>query len=163
MYFVYFICFVIVQRLLELIVAKRNEKWLRKQGALEYGQKHYPFIVLLHILFIISMIIEYCFKGGEFNEIFMILFLILILLKIWVIYSLGKYWNTKILRIPHSSFVKKGPYKIFKHPNYFIVICEIIVIPFVFNLYITAITFTVLNAIMLMIRIKQEERVWAII
>ncbi|AMR31480.1 hypothetical protein A0256_08600 [Mucilaginibacter sp. PAMC 26640] len=161
MYFIIFILFVIFQRLLELAVAKRNEAWARSQGAIEYGQSHYPFIVALHTFFIISMIAEYWFKPGDFSMILLIIFLLLISFKIWAISSLGKYWNTKILRIPNSAFVKKGPYKLFKHPNYFIVICEIIVIPMVFNLYITAIVFTLLNAAMLMVRINEEERVWA--
>ena len=161
MYFILFICFVIFQRLFELVVARRNEKWARSQGAVEYGQKHYPYIVLLHTLFIISMIVEYFYKGGNFNYILMLVFLLLIALKIWVISSLGKYWNTKILRIPNSVFVKNGPYKLFKHPNYFIVICEIIVIPMVFKLHITAIVFTILNALMLTVRIREEEKVWS--
>jgi methyltransferase len=162
MYFTLFICFVIFQRLLELVIAKRNEIWARSRGAVEYGQGHYPYIVLLHTMFVISMIGEYWCKGGGFNAILMLVFLSLIILKIWVISSLGKYWNTKILRIPGSAFVKTGPYKIVKHPNYFIVICEIIVIPMVFDLYITAIVFTVLNAVMLIIRIREEEKVWGI-
>jgi methyltransferase len=87
-------------------------------------------------------------------------FFVLEICKAWVISSLGKYWNTKILRVPGSVFVKKGPYKLFKHPNYFIVICEIIVIPMVFNLYLTAIIFTILNTIMLTVRIREEEKVW---
>ena len=160
MYFILFILFVIFQRLLELVVARRNETWARSQGAVEYGQSHYPFIVALHTLFIISMIAEYWIKPGDFSMILLIIFLLLISFKIWTISSLGKYWNTKILRIPNSLFVKKGPYKLFKHPNYFIVICEIIVIPMVFNLYITAIVFTLLNAAMLTVRIREEERVW---
>lgn len=161
MYFILFIIFVIAQRLLELVVAKRNEAWARSQGAEEFGKAHYPFIVALHTLFIISMIAEYyCLRNGEFNIAMLVIFLILISLKIWTIGSLGKYWNTKILRIPNSIFVKKGPYKLFKHPNYFIVICEIVVIPLVFNLYATAIIFTVLNAVMLTVRIREEERVW---
>jgi methyltransferase len=92
------------------------------------------------------MIAEYFYLGGEFSIIMMVIFLLLISLKIWTIGSLGKYWNTKILRIPNSIFIKKGPYKLFKHPNYFIVICEIIVIPLVFHLYATAIVFSLLNA-----------------
>jgi methyltransferase len=160
MYFILFISFVIFQRLLELVVAKRNEAWARSQGAVEYGKAHYPFIVALHTLFIISMIAEYFYLGGEFSLLMLIIFLLLISLKIWTIGSLGKYWNTKILRIPNSVFIKKGPYKLFKHPNYFIVICEIIVIPLVFHLYATAIVFSVLNAIMLTVRIREEERVW---
>jgi methyltransferase len=159
--FILFICFVVFQRLLELVVAKRNEKWARGQGALEYGQSHYPYIVLLHTCFIISMIAENWVKGGFFNLIWMLTFLVLIIIKIWTISSLGKYWNTKILRIPGSSPVNKGPYKFLKHPNYIIVVCEIIAIPMVFNLYLTAIMFTVLNAIMLSVRIREEEKIWA--
>lgn len=162
MSFIIFISFVIFQRLLELALAKRNEKWARSKGAVEYGQKHYPFIVALHTLFIISMIAEYFYRGGSFNNIIFLIFIFMILLKVWVIASLGKYWNTKILKIPGSAFIKKGPYKLFRHPNYFIVICEIIIIPMVFNLYITAIIFTFLNAAMLTVRIREEEKVWAI-
>ncbi|OOQ58685.1 isoprenylcysteine carboxyl methyltransferase family protein [Mucilaginibacter pedocola] len=160
MYFILFIAFVIAQRLLELVIAKRNEAWARQQGAAEFGEAHYPFIVALHTLFIISMIAEYFALGGEFSFAMLIVFLLLISLKIWTIGSLGKYWNTKILRIPNSAFIKKGPYKWFKHPNYFIVICEIVVIPLVFHLYATAIVFSLLNAVMLVVRIREEERVW---
>ena len=153
--------FVIIQRLLELVVARRNENWARSKGAVEYGQDHYPYIVLLHSLFLGAIFAEFWIKGGTFNIIFLLIFLVLISLKIWVISSLGKYWNTKILRIPNSIFIKNGPYKLFKHPNYFIVVCEIISIPMVFGLHVTAIVFTVLNAIMLTIRIREEEKVWA--
>ena len=158
--FILYIGFIVFQRLFELVVARRNEGWARSRGAVEYGQSHYPFIVALHTLFIVSMIAEFYWRGGNFNPVIFILFLALIAAKIWVISSLGKYWNTKILRIPGSEFVRKGPYKLFKHPNYFIVICEIMVIPMVFNLYYTAVIFTVLNAMMLYVRIKEEEKVW---
>ena len=163
MYFILFICFVISQRLIELIIAKKNEKWVRSHGAVEYGQNHYPFIILLHTMFIISMVIEYFWRSGIFTSILLWVFFVLEILKVWIISSLGKYWNIKILRVPRSPFVKKGPYKLFKHPNYFIVICEIIIIPMVFNLYLTAIIFTILNAIMLAVRIREEEKVWAAI
>lgn len=73
-------------------------------------------LVLLHTLFIISMIAEYAYKGSNFNCIILLVFLLLIMLKVWVISSLGKYWNTKILRIPNSAFIKKRPYYI-KRPK----------------------------------------------
>jgi len=162
MYFIPFIIFVITQRLSELYIARRNEKWLRSQGAIEYGKNHYPYIVALHTLFIISMIGEYIFRPGlSMDYIFLLLFILLLAFKFWALSSLGKYWNTKIFRVPGSGPVKKGPYKLFKHPNYFIVICEIIVIPMVFHLYYTAVIFTVLNAIMLTVRIRVENKVWA--
>jgi len=161
MWFAIFIFILILQRLLELIVARRNEKWLLKNGALEYGQKHYPFIVLLHVLFIASLIIEYVTKQTtSLNVVCLTIYFVLVVLKLWTISSLGKYWNTKIYRIPGMSPVNKGPYKFFKHPNYIIVIGEIAVIPLIFNLYFTAILFTALNAIMLSVRISDENKIW---
>jgi methyltransferase len=162
MYFIIFILFVITQRLSELYIARGNEKWLRSQGAVEYGKEHYLFIVALHTLFIISIIVEYILRGNaQIDFVFLILFALLLLFKFWALSSLGKYWNTKIFRVPGAGPVKKGPYKLFKHPNYFIVVCEIAIIPMVFHLYYTAIIFTVLNAIMLTVRIKVENKVWA--
>jgi len=161
MEFLLFISFFACQRISELLVAKRNEKWLRTQGAIEYGQKHYPYIVALHSLFIAAMIVEYIFRTDtQFDRSFFAIYLLLIVLKIWVIVSLGKYWNTKILRIPGMAPRRSGLYKYFRHPNYMIVVCEFIVVPFVFHLFYTAFIFTILNALLLNIRIREEDRVW---
>jgi methyltransferase len=160
--FVLFISFFIAQRISELLVAKKNEKWLRAQGAIEYGKSHYSFIVLLHILFISSLITEYVLRAeAHLDILFLILFFLLLSSKIWVITSLGKYWNTKIFRIPGAVPIKKGPYKLLKHPNYIIVVLEFIVVPLVFHLYFTAVVFSFLNTLMLWVRIREEEKVWA--
>jgi len=162
MYFAIFISIIILQRLSELYISRQNEKWLLANGAIEYGQSHYPFIVAMHTLFLISIIVEYIFTpDAQIDYVFLILFVLVLAFKFWALSSLGKYWNTKIYRIPGVYPVKKGPYKIFKHPNYGEVICEIAIIPLVFHLYYTAIIFTVLNAIMLSVRINVENKVWA--
>jgi len=155
---------IIVQRITELFIAKKNEKWLRSQGAVEYGQSHYKYIVILHTLFIVSLIAEYNSKSryldlNIINYLFLVFFIILQTGRVWVISSLGKYWNTKILRIPGRELISKGPYKYFKHPNYIIVVCEIFTIPMIFNLYYTALIFSMLNAVILYIRIKEENKV----
>lgn len=157
---------VILQRLIELRIAKRNEVWLREQGAIEYGNSHYKFIVILHTCFFLSMITEYYLRGRHteinlLNYSFFVIFLFLQAGRIWVLLSLGKYWNTKILRIPGRELVTKGIYRYFKHPNYIIVVSELFVIPMMFNLYYTAVIFTVLNAIMLTVRIKEENKALA--
>lgn len=162
MYFILFISFLILQRLSELWIARRNEKWLLSQGAVQYGQSHYPFMIVLHTLFILSLIVEYLAKGGtQVSWVFLILFLAILVFKYWTLSSLGKYWNTKIYRIPGVYPLKRGPYKFLKHPNYMEVACEIAFIPLIFHLYYTAIIFTVLNGIMLTIRIQVENKVWA--
>jgi methyltransferase len=160
--FVTIISIVIFQRVIELIISNRNERWLLSRGAVEYGNEHYKLIVILHTSFFISMIVEYIIRERyiEFsliNYILLIFFVLLQLVRIWVLSSLGKYWNTKILRVPGSELISKGPYRFFKHPNYLIVAAEIFVLPMIFNLYFTAIVFTVLNAVMLRVRIRVEN------
>ncbi|RYD87741.1 MAG: hypothetical protein EOP54_28330 [Sphingobacteriales bacterium] len=115
----------------------------------------------MHTLFIISLIAEYFLRGGPpINFLFLGIFIVLLLFKFWVISSLGKYWNTRIYRVPNFQPVNTGPFKWLKHPNYMEVVCEIAVIPLVFHLYYTAIIFTVLNAAMLYVRIGVENKVW---
>ena len=160
MVFILFISFVILLRIGELLLSKSNEKWLLQNGAVEYGQKHYPFIVALHVFFIISVIFEYSRQSDPTYNIFLIAFYsVLLAFKAWIILSLGKFWNTKIYHIPNRTLITKGLYNYIKHPNYLVVIIEIAVIPLIFNLYYTAITFSVLNAIMLFVRIKEENKV----
>ena len=127
---------------------------------MEYGKKHYPFIVALHSLFFVSLIIEYATqKIPSYSLPILVFYFIVLAVKVWVISSLGKFWNTKIFRIQRISSIKKGAYKYVKHPNYLIVIFEIALIPLAFHLYYTAIIFSVLNAVILTIRIKAENQV----
>jgi methyltransferase len=159
MLFILFISFVILLRIGELVLSKSNEKWLLRNGAVEYGQKHYPFIVALHALFIISVVCEYYSQTNPtYSLSFIIFYVVLIVFKTWVILSLGKFWNTRIYHIQNFPLIKKGPYNYLKHPNYLIVVAEIAVIPLIFHLYYTAITFTLLNSVMLFIRIKEENK-----
>jgi methyltransferase len=158
--FILFISFIILLRIGELMLSRRNQIWLLQQGAIEYGQKHYPYIIALHTLFIASLIIEYSTKQtASFSLFFFVIYLLFLSLKVWVITSLGKFWNTKIYHISGFPLIKNGIYKYVKHPNYLIVIAEIAIIPLVFHLYYTAIAFTVLNAIALSVRIKEENKV----
>lgn len=162
MLFYILILFVIIQRITELSVSKRNEKWLLSQGAVEYGKEHYKFIVIMHAMFFVSMIAEYNIKSVHndlniINYLFLVFFIILQIARVSVIRTLGKYWNTRIYRISGSELVRTGLYKYFKHPNYIIVSLEILTFPLIFNLYYTAIIFTVWNAIILAVRIKAEN------
>lgn len=160
MVFIGFIAFVILLRIGELMLSKRNEKWLLENGAVEHGKKHYPLIVTLHSLFILAVILEYLFRSpNSFSLPLIIFYLLLIAFKAWIVLSLGKFWNTKIYRIPNFALVEKGPYAFIKHPNYLVVIAEIAIIPLAFHLYYTAILFSFLNALMLTVRIRVENSV----
>ncbi|WP_144529221.1 isoprenylcysteine carboxyl methyltransferase family protein [Peribacillus simplex] len=161
MIFAIFIILIAIQRMFELYIAKQNEKQLKAAGAVEYGESHYSWMVLMHLSFFIVLIIEVVVLERDVSglwPIWLTLFLIAQSGRIWVIRSLGKHWNTKIIVVPDADVVIKGPYKYFKHPNYIIVATEIIVISLLFNAYYTAVIFSLLNVWMMKVRIPLEEK-----
>ncbi|WP_339254679.1 isoprenylcysteine carboxyl methyltransferase family protein [Sporosarcina sp. FSL W8-0480] len=155
------ISIVILQRLIELLVARRNEKWMKDHGAFEAGATHYPFMVGMHILFFISLFLEVLFLNRQLSSIWPVLLAIFLatqLLRIWCLASLGKFWNTKIIVLPNAQVVRKGPYKWIRHPNYIIVATELLILPLLFNAFFTAALFTLLNCWMMTVRIPTEEK-----
>ncbi|MBO0588479.1 isoprenylcysteine carboxyl methyltransferase family protein [Sporosarcina sp. E16_8] len=155
------ISIVILQRLIELVVAKRNEKWMRSQGAFEAGAAHYPLMVAMHTAFFISLLAEVILLDRSLSSVwilFLVIFLVAQIARIWCLTSLGKFWNTKIIILPGADVVQKGPYKWVRHPNYVIVTTELLVLPLMFGAYLTAIIFTLLNVWMLSVRIPAEEK-----
>ncbi len=160
--FLIFSLFIILQRTVELALAKRNEKILKSQGGIEFDKDGYRVIVAVHIAFFISLICEKVFLHRTLNTywaFFVTLFVGAQVLRYWAIRSLGIHWNTKVLVIPGKKSVARGPYKYVRHPNYLAVITEIAVIPLIFSCYITATVFSLLNLILLRRRIEIEERV----
>ena len=158
--FYFILVFVIIQRFVELRIAKRNEKLMLVKGAYEVGASHYPFMILLHVSFFVSLLIEVFFFKSNLMPHFtwLVFFLLLQLLRVWCLVSLGTFWNTKIIILPGANVVVKGPYAYIRHPNYLVVCLEILVLPFMFGAYVTAIIFTILNVIMLSVRIPIEEK-----
>ncbi|MEO5929979.1 MAG: isoprenylcysteine carboxylmethyltransferase family protein, partial [Candidatus Kapaibacterium sp.] len=152
---------VIIQRIAELRLAKRNERALLKEGAVEVGANHYGAIVALHTLWFIGMIVEIVILSRPINPFWPVLLLVVILAQ-WLRYSairsLGRFWNTKILVLPGARVVARGPYRFLKHPNYIAVMIELLVLPLIFSCYVTAITASILNVAILVIRIRAEER-----
>lgn len=149
------------QRLLELVLARRNERKARARGAVERGQGHYPLIVGLHSLWIVSTLVEGLARGPEppyLWPVALALFLLIQPLRYWAIFSLGSFWNTKILVVPGVKPVAWGPYRYVSHPNYVVVVVEILTFPLIFGAWLTALVFTILNAAVLYVRIKEENR-----
>jgi len=155
------ISIVALQRLIELFIARRNEKWMLGQGAFEAGAAHYPIMVSMHIAFFISLLLEVVVLGRTLSPFWMVLlgiFLLVQMARIWCLLSLGKFWNTKIIILPGAAVVRSGPYRWIRHPNYFIVTIELLVLPLLFGAYFTAVLFSLLNVWMLSVRIPAEEK-----
>jgi methyltransferase len=161
MVFYLFFLFVIGERIVELTIAKRNERILKAMGAKEFGIRHYRWIVIMHILFLLSFAAESLSRGAELSPWWPLLFGLFIVvqgLRVWTLRSLGRFWNTKILVLPNAEVVAKGPYRWLRHPNYLVVVLEMWLIPVMFQAYWTALIFSITNAVMLSIRINVEEK-----
>lgn len=154
----WFLAFIIAQRLSELLIAKRNTARLLAQGAVEHGAGHYPVMVAMHSGWIIALVVF-----GWNNSVswsWLAVFAVLQLVRIWILATLGPRWTTRIIVLP-EPLVARGPFRYVKHPNYMLVVAEIIVAPMVLGLVWVAALWTVLNAAMLWVRIRAEDRALA--
>jgi methyltransferase len=150
-----------IQRLLELLYSRRNERRLLARGAVERGSGHYPVIVAIHSLWLVSTLVEGLLRGPEppaWWPVPLAAFLLVQPLRYWAILSLEENWNTRVLVVPGGKLVRRGPYRYFSHPNYVVVAVEILTFPLIFGAWITAVVFSLLNAALLYVRIRTENR-----
>jgi methyltransferase len=152
---------VAVERLAELVVAKRNLAWSLERGGREYAFAHYPFMVVLHTGLLAGCLAEVWFGDRSFTPALGWSMLALVLaaqaLRWWCIRALGRQWNTRIVIVADLGRVTGGPYRWFSHPNYVAVVMEGFALPLVHDAWITALVFTLLNAVLLRVRIGAEN------
>lgn len=149
------LAFVTVQRIAELVLARRNTRRLIAKGAVEAAPAHYPAIVAVHAAWLIAL---WAFAPTRPPDIpLLIVFAMLQAARVWVIATLGERWTTRILILPGAPLIRSGPYKFSSHPNYIVVAAEILVLPLVFGLIGVALVFSALNALILWVRINAEN------
>jgi methyltransferase len=150
-----------IERLCELVVAKRNLTWSRARGATETGLSHYPFMVVLHSGLLVGCLVETWVADRSFLPPLGWPMLVIVLaaqaLRWWCIHTLGPQWNTRVIVVPNLPRITTGPYRVLAHPNYVAVVAEGIALPLVREAWITAVVFTVLNAALLRVRVRLEN------
>ncbi len=147
-----------MQRLSELRLARANERWARQQGAVEYGQVHYPLFFILHPTWMLALLLEGRKSGRQVNVPMLALFILAQPLRYWVIRTLGRYWNTRILIVLGGQRVTGGPFRWLPHPNYAVVALEIAAAPLAVGAWRTALAYTLLNAaLLLLVRLPAEN------
>ena len=147
---------VTAQRLGELALARRNTRRLIARGGREVGAAHYPLMLALHTTWLIGL---WLLGHGRAIVLFWLgVYLVLQSLRVWVLTTLGDRWTTRIIVLPGAPLVREGPYRLLSHPNYAVVTGEIVVLPLVFALPTYAAVFFVLNALVLWVRIRAENK-----
>jgi methyltransferase len=149
---------VTLQRLGELVLSRRNTQRLLSEGAREAAPGHYPLIVALHAAWLAGLWYLAVWRGeGGVSWSWLAVFVVLQGLRVWVIATLGPRWTTRIIVLPGAPLVACGPYRFVPHPNYLVVVAEILVLPLVFGQLWYGIVFSILNAMVLWIRIRAED------
>ena len=147
---------VTLQRLCELVIARRNTRRLLAQGAHEVGRGHYPLIVLTHAGWLLALWLLW-WRGEASLQVWPLLgYLALQPLRVWVMSSLGRFWTTRIIVVPGTRLVRAGPYRWLRHPNYLVVIMEIALLPRALGSWQLALIFSLANAAVLCLRLRVE-------
>ena len=147
---------VTLQRGGELVLARHNTRRLLAAGAVEVAPSHYPLIIAVHASWLLGLWIFGW--NAPVRPAWLALFCLLQLLRVWVIATLGPRWTTRIIVAPGLPLVASGPYRWLSHPNYVVVASEIAVLPLCLGLPWFALLFTALDAAILSIRIRAENR-----
>ncbi|MGB7868895.1 MAG: isoprenylcysteine carboxyl methyltransferase family protein [Mycobacterium sp.] len=152
---------VAVERLAEVVVAERHRSVSKERGGVEFGAAHYPAMVTLHTALLAGCLLEPVLLHRPFIPALGWPMLLIAVaaqaLRWWCITTLGYQWNTRVIVIPGAERVTGGPYRFLPHPNYVAVIAEGIALPLVHTAWITALVFTILNAVLLRTRIHVEN------
>lgn len=147
---------VTLQRIGELLLARRNTRRLLARGAVEAAPEHYPIIVGLHAAWLAGLWWWAWDRPAALG--WLAVYVVLQVLRVWTLASLGERWTTRIIVLPGAPLVRRGPYRFIPHPNYAVVIGEIAVLPLVFHMPLYAALFSMLNASILWVRVVAENR-----
>jgi methyltransferase len=147
---------VVLQRLGELALARRNTRRLMQAGASEIGAGHYPLFILLHGGWLVAIAASLR-ADTPLEPVPLALYLLLQLGRIWILASLGRYWTTRLVTLPDAPLVRRGPYRFLRHPNYLLVALEIPLLPLVFDMIWIAAAFGLANLALLAYRLRLED------
>jgi methyltransferase len=153
---------VVAQRLVELRRARHNRRRLLARGGVEVGAGHYPVMVALHACFLVAAPAEVLLLDRQPPALLVGLagtaLAAAMALRVWVLAALGERWTTRIVVLPGAPLVAAGPFRFLRHPNYLAVRVEIAALPLIGGAYLTALAFSLANALLLRVRIRVEER-----
>lgn len=150
-----------LERLVELRLSVKNAAWAFARGGKEYGLPHYRFMTVFHTAFLVACVAEPWLLNRPFpmpwGFVALGFAVLAQALRYWAITTLGPRWNTRVIVLPEAAPVTGGPYRFVRHPNYVAVVLELLVLPLVHGAWLTALFFTVGNALLLRVRVQVEE------
>lgn len=155
------VAFVALERVFELVIARRNIRRMVARGGIEFDRRGYAVMVALHTAFLAASVVEVRLAGRPwFTGLAVSMMAVMagaMILRYWVVATLGWRWSTRIVLVPGERLVTRGPYRFLRHPNYLAVVLEFAALPLVHTAWLTAAVFSALNGAVLRRRIREEE------
>lgn len=153
---------IFVIRLFFLKISKQNEKAILENGGCEYGKENTKRITLLHILFYAGCFTEAFWQKTSFDAISMV-GLALLAFSLVMLYTvtrlLSGIWTVKLMLVNNHKYNDHWLFRVVKHPNYFLnIVPELIGLALLCHARYTAAIILPLYAIVLYIRIREEDR-----
>ncbi|MFC8589205.1 isoprenylcysteine carboxyl methyltransferase family protein [Streptomyces sp. NPDC057217] len=152
---------VAAERVVELVLARRNASWTLAHAGVEHGRGHYPVMVALHTALLVCCLLEPVLAHRPFLPVLAWPMLSLVLLsqalRWWCVTTLGPYWNTRVIVVPGARPICAGPYRLVRHPNYVAVVVEVAALPLVYSAWLSAAVFSTANAVLLTVRLRCEN------
>jgi methyltransferase len=154
-----------LERIFELWLSRRNARRAFARGGIECDAGHYRFMRVLHLAFLVACAAEVILLQRAFHPVLAAAMLAAAALaqglRYWSIWSLGDRWNVRVIVVPGDPVITRGPYRLVRHPNYAAVAIEGVALPMIHTAWLTALCFTLANAVLLTVRITCEERALA--
>jgi methyltransferase len=148
-------------RIAELVVARRLTAQAATRGARPQREPIFVVMVILHVLPFVLGPLEVIACDRPFSTTLFAAstaaLVVLAGLRVWTLSTLGTRWNVRIVQ--PDAVVVEGPYRFVRHPNYAIVISELVFLPLAHGCWLTLVVVSALNAVVLFFRIRAEERV----
>jgi methyltransferase len=159
--FLVLLCLMGAARIAELLVARRLTQKASARGQRPKKEPIFVVMVVLHVLPFVLAPLEVIVFDRPFSPLLFGVsagaLLLLGFARVWTLRTLGEMWNVRIVQ--PSTIVVAGPYRYIRHPNYAVVILELVFLPLAHGCYLTLALLSALNAVVLFFRIRAEEAV----
>ena len=155
-----------LERGAELVLSRRHlRQALARGGRLVPEPVVWPAMIAVHAGFLVLPTVEVWAFDRPFLPALAFPALLVaaaaMALRYWAIATLGARWSTRVVAVPGEPAVASGPYRFLRHPNYLAVVLELAFLPLVHTAWLSALGFTVANAVLLASRLRREEALLA--
>lgn len=152
-----------LHRLLELPFARANARRLEAAGAVAVPRDGLLALVAVHVAVVAGATLERLAGArmpGVAGAVALAALVPVEALRVATLATLGRRWTVRVVVVPGEAPVRRGPYRFLRHPNYVVVLLELLLVPFAVGAWRTAAAALLPTLAALRHRVRREEAAW---